>query len=157
MNTANPAHFRHLIDQRRIGCISHWRPPDSNSRLSPLHQGGPVIVRPAPLSKFVSGRRPGLSKSLPARPTSAFAGVSESRPRLLPCVRHCGFGGRPPRWGGTGTFPPRGGRQYLPRHRLLPFIRDMAEAYAWADIVVCRAGALTVSEHLPGTPQYLPR
>ena len=26
------------------------------------------------------------------------------------------------------------------------FIHDMAEAYAWADIVVCRAGALTVSE-----------
>ena len=27
-----------------------------------------------------------------------------------------------------------------------PFIANMAEAYAWADIVVCRAGALTVSE-----------
>ncbi len=27
-----------------------------------------------------------------------------------------------------------------------PFIDDMAEAYAWADIVVCRAGALTVAE-----------
>ncbi|HEX4618668.1 MAG TPA: undecaprenyldiphospho-muramoylpentapeptide beta-N-acetylglucosaminyltransferase [Steroidobacteraceae bacterium] len=27
-----------------------------------------------------------------------------------------------------------------------PFIEDMAEAYAWADLVVCRAGALTVSE-----------
>ncbi|NEV61984.1 undecaprenyldiphospho-muramoylpentapeptide beta-N-acetylglucosaminyltransferase [Thiorhodococcus minor] len=27
-----------------------------------------------------------------------------------------------------------------------PFIRDMAEAYAWADLVLCRAGALTVSE-----------
>lgn len=26
------------------------------------------------------------------------------------------------------------------------FIKDMAQAYAWADIVVCRAGALTVSE-----------
>jgi UDP-N-acetylglucosamine--N-acetylmuramyl-(pentapeptide) pyrophosphoryl-undecaprenol N-acetylglucosamine transferase len=26
------------------------------------------------------------------------------------------------------------------------FIGDMAEAYAWADLVVCRAGALTVSE-----------
>lgn len=26
------------------------------------------------------------------------------------------------------------------------FIQDMAEAYAWADVVVCRAGALTVSE-----------
>ncbi|MES9962880.1 MAG: undecaprenyldiphospho-muramoylpentapeptide beta-N-acetylglucosaminyltransferase [Candidatus Sedimenticola sp. 20ELBAFRAG] len=27
-----------------------------------------------------------------------------------------------------------------------PFISDMAEAYAWADLVVCRAGALTVAE-----------
>lgn len=27
-----------------------------------------------------------------------------------------------------------------------PFIDDMAEAYAWADLVVCRSGALTVSE-----------
>ena len=26
------------------------------------------------------------------------------------------------------------------------FIEDMAEAYAWADLIVCRAGALTVSE-----------
>jgi UDP-N-acetylglucosamine--N-acetylmuramyl-(pentapeptide) pyrophosphoryl-undecaprenol N-acetylglucosamine transferase len=29
---------------------------------------------------------------------------------------------------------------------LRPFIEDMAEAYAWADLVVCRAGALTVAE-----------
>ena len=29
---------------------------------------------------------------------------------------------------------------------IMPFIRDMAEAYAWADLVVCRSGALTVSE-----------
>jgi UDP-N-acetylglucosamine--N-acetylmuramyl-(pentapeptide) pyrophosphoryl-undecaprenol N-acetylglucosamine transferase len=28
----------------------------------------------------------------------------------------------------------------------LAFIRDMAEAYAWADVVICRAGALTVAE-----------
>ena len=27
-----------------------------------------------------------------------------------------------------------------------PFIKDMAQAYGWADLVVCRAGALTVSE-----------
>ncbi|HXH03913.1 MAG TPA: undecaprenyldiphospho-muramoylpentapeptide beta-N-acetylglucosaminyltransferase [Candidatus Competibacteraceae bacterium] len=30
--------------------------------------------------------------------------------------------------------------------RLLPFIDDMAAAYGWADLVVCRAGALTVAE-----------
>src|ERR1700728_2749901 len=27
-----------------------------------------------------------------------------------------------------------------------PFIKDMAEAYGWADLVICRSGALTVSE-----------
>ena len=27
-----------------------------------------------------------------------------------------------------------------------PFVADMAEAYGWADLVICRAGALTVSE-----------
>jgi UDP-N-acetylglucosamine--N-acetylmuramyl-(pentapeptide) pyrophosphoryl-undecaprenol N-acetylglucosamine transferase len=30
--------------------------------------------------------------------------------------------------------------------QLLPFIDDMADAYGWADLVVCRAGALTVCE-----------
>lgn len=30
--------------------------------------------------------------------------------------------------------------------RVEPFITDMAEAYTWADLVVCRAGALTVCE-----------
>jgi UDP-N-acetylglucosamine--N-acetylmuramyl-(pentapeptide) pyrophosphoryl-undecaprenol N-acetylglucosamine transferase len=30
------------------------------------------------------------------------------------------------------------------------FLEDMAEAYAWADLVVCRAGALTVSELAAG-------
>jgi len=29
---------------------------------------------------------------------------------------------------------------------VLPFIENMAEAYAWADLVICRSGALTVSE-----------
>lgn len=29
---------------------------------------------------------------------------------------------------------------------VLPFIDDMAEAYAWADLAVCRAGAMTVAE-----------
>lgn len=30
--------------------------------------------------------------------------------------------------------------------KVTEFIDDMAEAYAWADVVICRAGALTVSE-----------
>jgi UDP-N-acetylglucosamine--N-acetylmuramyl-(pentapeptide) pyrophosphoryl-undecaprenol N-acetylglucosamine transferase len=29
---------------------------------------------------------------------------------------------------------------------VMPFIEDMAEAYGWADLVICRAGALTIAE-----------
>lgn len=31
-------------------------------------------------------------------------------------------------------------------HKVSEFIDDMAQAYAWADLVICRSGALTVSE-----------
>lgn len=34
----------------------------------------------------------------------------------------------------------------LTQHKVTEFIDDMAAAYAWADVVVCRSGALTVSE-----------
>jgi len=30
--------------------------------------------------------------------------------------------------------------------RIEPYVNDMAEAYAWADIILCRAGALTLAE-----------
>lgn len=40
--------------------------------------------------------------------------------------------------------------------QVLPFIKDMARAYAWADLVICRAGALTVSElAAAGLPAFL--
>lgn len=32
------------------------------------------------------------------------------------------------------------------RLKLVPFIEDMNEAYQWADLVICRAGAMTVAE-----------
>ncbi len=30
--------------------------------------------------------------------------------------------------------------------QIMPFIEDMASAYLWADLVICRAGAMTISE-----------
>jgi UDP-N-acetylglucosamine--N-acetylmuramyl-(pentapeptide) pyrophosphoryl-undecaprenol N-acetylglucosamine transferase len=40
--------------------------------------------------------------------------------------------------------------------KVAPFIEDMAAAYAWADLVLCRAGALTVSElAVMGRPSVL--
>ncbi|MEP5764443.1 MAG: undecaprenyldiphospho-muramoylpentapeptide beta-N-acetylglucosaminyltransferase [Halieaceae bacterium] len=39
---------------------------------------------------------------------------------------------------------------------VLPFIEDMASAYEWADLVLCRAGALTVAElSIMGRPSVL--
>jgi len=32
------------------------------------------------------------------------------------------------------------------RARVLPFINDMASEYAWADLIICRAGATTIAE-----------
>ena len=37
-------------------------------------------------------------------------------------------------------------RQAQVEAEVLPFIDDMAEAYAWADLAVCRSGAMTVTE-----------
>lgn len=40
--------------------------------------------------------------------------------------------------------------------RLSPFIDDMAQAYAWADYAICRAGALTITELIAaGLPAIL--
>jgi UDP-N-acetylglucosamine--N-acetylmuramyl-(pentapeptide) pyrophosphoryl-undecaprenol N-acetylglucosamine transferase len=42
------------------------------------------------------------------------------------------------------------------RVRVAPFIEDMAQAYSWADLVLCRSGALTVSElAIMGRPAIL--
>ncbi len=40
--------------------------------------------------------------------------------------------------------------------RIVPYIENMAEAYRWADLVLCRAGAMTVSElAVVGRPSIL--
>ena len=42
------------------------------------------------------------------------------------------------------------------QYDVLPFVEDMAALYGWADIAICRAGALTVSElAVTGTPSLL--
>jgi UDP-N-acetylglucosamine--N-acetylmuramyl-(pentapeptide) pyrophosphoryl-undecaprenol N-acetylglucosamine transferase len=37
-------------------------------------------------------------------------------------------------------------REFSSSHKITPFIDDMASAYAWADLVIARSGALTVAE-----------
>ena len=47
-------------------------------------------------------------------------------------------------------------REVAVEAEVAPFIKDMARAYAWSDLVICRAGALTVSElAAAGLPSFL--
>lgn len=63
---------------------------------------------------------------------------------LLPAER------RPEIWHQAGIAGIGSARDIYAEHaiagRLEPFIDDVAQAYAWADLVICRAGALTISE-----------
>ncbi len=57
---------------------------------------------------------------------------------------------RPDVWhqagGALQEFTARAYREAGVEVRLQPFIEDMAAAYGWADLVLCRAGAITVAE-----------
>jgi len=47
-------------------------------------------------------------------------------------------------------------KDLLEQHKVVPFITDMAEAYCWADLVLCRAGAGTLAElAIAGLPSLL--
>jgi UDP-N-acetylglucosamine--N-acetylmuramyl-(pentapeptide) pyrophosphoryl-undecaprenol N-acetylglucosamine transferase len=65
--------------------------------------------------------------------------LARLRPENRPQVRHQ-----------TGERGFAGTQQAYAEQRIeadvLPFIDDMAQAYAWADLAVCRAGAMTVAE-----------
>lgn len=57
---------------------------------------------------------------------------------------------RPNVWHQAGKRNIEAAREAYIKHgieaRVEPFIDDMASAYAWADLVICRAGAMTISE-----------
>ncbi|WP_367680760.1 undecaprenyldiphospho-muramoylpentapeptide beta-N-acetylglucosaminyltransferase [Candidatus Fukatsuia anoeciicola] len=47
---------------------------------------------------------------------------------------------------GSFTAVQQAYQKYNQQHKVIEFIDDMAAAYSWADVVICRSGALTVSE-----------
>lgn len=113
--------------------------------------GNPVraeITRlPAP-SQRLAGRVPGAIRLLILGGSQGARALNETLPRAL---RRLGGGADLEVWHQTGpdhlvaTQRLYEGIQ-LRSLNLQPFIDDMAAAYAWADLVLCRAGALTVAE-----------
>ncbi len=126
---AFPGSFNARFDARTVGnpvrpAIAAILPPDERYR-----------DRTGPLRLLVLGGSQGalaLNRLVPA----ALAGLPEER---RPIVRHqCGSRTRDiaeTAYAGTGLDV-----------ELVDFIEDMAAVYSWADLVICRAGALTVAE-----------
>jgi UDP-N-acetylglucosamine--N-acetylmuramyl-(pentapeptide) pyrophosphoryl-undecaprenol N-acetylglucosamine transferase len=81
----------------------------------------------------------GGSQGAQALNTAVPAGLSRIPAALRPEVRH--QAGRNKREPTEATYAAAGVQA-----RVDEFVHDMAEAYAWADLAICRAGALTVSE-----------
>jgi UDP-N-acetylglucosamine--N-acetylmuramyl-(pentapeptide) pyrophosphoryl-undecaprenol N-acetylglucosamine transferase len=113
------------------------------------HVGNPVradiAALPAPAQRM-NGRNGAarlliLGGSLGARALNRLlpAALAKLDPALRPAVRHQAgrshFDEAPAAYQAAGVTA-----------RVEPFIEDMAAAYAWADLVVCRAGALTIAE-----------
>jgi len=100
---------------------------------------------PPPEVRFAS--RSGASRLLVIGGSQGARVLNETLPaaiaQLVPAQR-------PEVWHQTGTRDVESVaaayRQQAVNAHVVPFIENMAEAYAWADLVVCRAGALTIAE-----------
>ena len=104
-----------------------------------------IAAIPAPADRY--GRRQGPLRLLVLGGSQGALALNRTVPAALaefdadvrPVVRHqCGER--------TLTVAKQAYRDHGVDVELLPFIEDMAEVYAWADLVVCRSGALTVAE-----------
>lgn len=104
-----------------------------------------IAALPAPEIRFADRRGP--VRVLLFGGSLGAARLNDSMPRALGLIPAAA---RPEVWHQAGE---RGHERAMLTYREVgisaridAFIEDMATAYAWADLVVCRAGALTVSE-----------
>jgi len=124
-------------------------PGTFNQRFAARTVGNPVrediAALPAPAARFANRRGSlrlmvlGGSQGALALNNAVPAAIAKLPSELRPDIRH---------QTGPGTLAEAEAayQQHDVDATLLPFIEDMAEAYGWADIIVCRAGALTVAE-----------
>lgn len=103
-----------------------------------------ILALPAPAQRF--GQRRGAIRLLALGGSGGALAINEMLPAALarlpvdqrPVVRH--------QAGRTVDRAQAAYAEHAVAAEVSPFIEDMAEAYAWADLAICRAGALTVAE-----------
>ena len=123
--------------------------PGTFKRKRVYHTGNPVrraiAALPAPAQRFA--QRDGPLRLLVLGGSLGARALNETLPRVLARLP---AGERPDVWHQAGKRNIEEARAGYATAgvagRIEPFIDDMAEAYAWADLVICRAGALTVAE-----------
>jgi UDP-N-acetylglucosamine--N-acetylmuramyl-(pentapeptide) pyrophosphoryl-undecaprenol N-acetylglucosamine transferase len=116
-------------------------------RYRPVHTGNPVrgaITRLAPPAERYAGRS-GPLRILVVGGSLGASALNSVVPAAIAQLAVC-----PELYHQTGGQDLNGVRDAYAaggiEARVEPFIDDMASAYAWADLVICRAGALTVAE-----------
>lgn len=106
---------------------------------------GKILELPEPASRY-EGREGPLRLLIVGGSLGAQA-INQLVPKVLAELDESA---RPEIWHQTGAKNIDGTLKAYEQHhvsgRVVPFIDDMAEAYAWADLVLCRSGALTISE-----------
>lgn len=124
-------------------------PGSFDASLQVEHVGNPlrrsIITLSPPKQRYADRRGPirllVVGGSLGASALNAIVPLALARltDTTLPLVRHqCGASNQ--------AVTSAGYAQAGVVAEVVPFIEDMAKAYGWADLVICRAGALTVSE-----------
>ena len=106
---------------------------------------GPITEMPEPAVRFAA--REGRPRLLIVGGSLGAAVLNETVPKALAVLDGAV---RPEVWHQTGTRNLEAARDHYREAgveaRVVPFIEEMSEAYGWADLVICRAGALTIAE-----------
>ncbi|WP_027856133.1 undecaprenyldiphospho-muramoylpentapeptide beta-N-acetylglucosaminyltransferase [Marinobacterium jannaschii] len=116
---------------------------------------GPILQMGEPEQRF--GDRQGALRLLVVGGSLGAKALNEALPQYLAALPE---EERPEVWHQTGkrTFTEtlQSYESLGVTAKVVPFIDDMSEAYGWADLVICRSGALTVSElAIAGVPSLL--
>lgn len=106
---------------------------------------GPILQMNNPRERY--GKRSGKIRLLVVGGSLGAKAINETLPEVLAQMPE---EQRPEVWHQTGKRTYEETLECYERlgleARVVPFIEQMDEAYGWADLVLCRAGALTVSE-----------
>ncbi|NOZ54642.1 MAG: undecaprenyldiphospho-muramoylpentapeptide beta-N-acetylglucosaminyltransferase [Gammaproteobacteria bacterium] len=135
--------------------------PDSIARGKAIHTGNPVRADIADLydnsNTIVSNNLGGQLHLLVVGGSLGARALNEVVPKAFSLVKEKD---RPEIWHQTGRKNINATNAIYHQcgvdARVVPFIENMAEAYHWADLVICRAGAMTVAElAIAGTASIL--